>query len=203
LHVIDDASKEDNVPFLLDLWWDCEIETLILCNERRGVMANLNVGTWLSFSDSVVFMDDDVLCPDVEPDWLERGTAAILARPNLAILALNHPGASRKPYAKDDLVTYCKGVGGTFMFVRRRLLMEQPLPHERGNFSPKPTATRCNNARARREAGEKGYDIGYLAHTYCYHFGHESARHPGQTYKGKFVEPLDWGTLEPPAEWAT
>jgi hypothetical protein len=201
LHVVDDGSSEGNADYLITEWKAGRVHDLVLRGGRCGAMANLNAGAWLAFSDPTVFVDDDVLCPDVEPDWLARGTTAILERPNLAILALNHPGASRKPYAQDDAATYCKGVGGTFMFVRRRLLLEQPLPHERGNFSPKPTATRCNNARAKREAGEKGYDIGYLTHTYCYHFGHKSARHPGQRYRGKFVEPEDWKTLAPPKEW--
>jgi len=196
LHVIDDGSDEPNAEYLMELWYEREIETLLLCNERRGAMANLNAGFWMSFSDPMVFTDDDVLCPDVEPDWLARGLAALDARPTLGLLALNHPGAHRRVERVDGEVTICKYVGGTFMFVRRRILQKRHYAHFRGNFGATPTMERCNWCRA------EGLEVGYLTETYCQHIGvDESAIYPGERYKGRDIPPLDPLTLEPPEAW--
>ena len=196
LHVVDDASDEPNVEYLLELWYEREIETLLLCNERRGAMANLNAGYWMSFSDPMVFTDDDVLCPDVEPDWLARGLSVMDRYKNLGILALNHPGANRRVISVDGEVTYCKYVGGTFQFVRRRILQRRHHAHFRGNFGATPTMERCNWCRG------EGLEIGYLTDTYCYHIGvDESAHYPGQRYKGRDIQPVDMQTLEPPEKW--
>jgi glycosyltransferase involved in cell wall biosynthesis len=102
LHVVDDGSTEGNADYLIAEWKAGRVHDLLLRGGRCGAMANLNAGAWLAFSDPVVFVDDDVLCPDVEPDWLERGTAAILARPNLAILA---GGATSRPSRRPRAAT--------------------------------------------------------------------------------------------------
>jgi hypothetical protein len=191
--VIDDDSEEGNQEYLLDLYRERKIHTLVLRSERCGAMANLNLGTWSAFSDPIVFTDDDVLCPDVEPDWLSRGLKAMEKRDNLALLALNHPGARRRILSVDEEVTLCRFVGGTFMFVNRVFIEQWSLPHFRGNFGITPTTKRCHKAAA------LGWDIGYLTETYCYHIGEESEI-TRDNYGGRFVEVGDWTTLEPKAE---
>jgi glycosyltransferase involved in cell wall biosynthesis len=196
LHVIDDASEDDEtLAYLLELHGQGKLANLLLRGRRAGQMANLNVGAWLTFSDPVVLTDDDVLCPDVEPDWLARGLAAMAARPKLGVLALNHPGARRRVVEKNGDVTYCQYVGGTFMFVRRGVLLAAPLPHYRDNFGMTPTTKRCNLTR------KLGWEVGYLTDTYCYHFGKQSVL-SGHEYGGRFIEPVDWKTLKPPERWA-
>jgi len=135
-----------------------------------------------------------VLCPDVEPDWLARGLAAMEERPHLGILALNHPGQPRHPGESDDTVTYCKRVGGTFMFVRRCILEDWHLKHERDNFKNAPTMQRCFRAE------KLGYRIGYLTETYCHHIGGISER-TGKRYPYPMVKPTNPETLEPAFEW--
>lgn len=196
LHVIDDASEGvETLAYLLGLYSRGALANLVLRGRRAGQMANLNIGAWLAFSDPVVLTDDDVLCPDVEPDWLARGLEAMGTRPKLGVLALNHPGARRRVIEKDGNVTYCQYVGGTFMFVRRALLRAAPLPHFRDNFGVTPATKRCNLAR------REGWQVGYLTDTYCYHAGRESVL-SNQRYGGRFVEPVDWRTLRPPERWA-
>jgi GT2 family glycosyltransferase len=193
LHVLDDASDAGNVQFILNEWEAGRVHHVLLRGERCGIMANSNVGAWMAFSDPVVFVDDDVLCPIIEPDWLARGLAAMDERPKLGLLALNHPGARRRSYEQDDTVTYCKYVGATFMFVRRAFLNQYSLPHYRENFGHVTTQFRSQQAR------RNGWTIGYLTETFCYHMGHTSAN--GSEYKGHFIDPLDWETLRPPDRW--
>lgn len=196
LHIIDDASNKESISFLL-AEWNCphgHVSDLLLRRDRAGVRANQNAGVWLSFSDPFVLCDDDVLCPDVEPDWLARGIAEMNMHPELAMLALHHPGAKTKPYQVSGNVTYCRSLGATFLFVRRKFAIEHMLPHEAGDLG-RPMEIRCQIAH------QTGWKIAYLTHTYCYHIGEQSAL-DGKPYKGRFIQPLDWDTLEPPSKWA-
>jgi len=195
LHVVDDASDEGNVEYLLELWRLGKIESLLLRNERHGLVPNLNAGAALTHSDPFVSTDDDVLCPDVEPDWLARGLAAMKRRPKLAVLALNHPGAHRPNQERDREVVYCKWVGGTFAFLRRELACGCPLPHHRRDFGGTPTILRCEKAY------EQGWRVGFLLDTFCHHIGEVSMVHPGDKYHGKLIEPLDWKTFRAAEEY--
>lgn len=195
LHVLDDASTEGNADWLIGEWKAGRVHHLLLHGQRVGAMAQLNQGGWMSFSPVTVFTDDDVLCPDVEPDWLARGWRAMQLRRNIGLLALNHPRANRKKRGVDadyPEITYCGAVGGTFMFVRRGFLKVCPLPHAWGNFGITPTTTRCGRARA------AGFRIAYLTDTYCQHIGKVSVL-TGKEYCGqrRDVFEVDPVTLEP------
>lgn len=194
LHVIDDGSEEGNAEYLYGLFRDGALHTLALRRARCGVMANLNLMRWSTFSDPIVFVDDDILCPDIEPDWLARGLAAMDRYRDVAILALNHPGARRKPQGVVGDVTTCLYVGATFMFVRREFIMHHAHAHFRDNFGMTPTMQRCTWARA------AGHKVAYLTHTYCYHTGLESVL-TGKPTTARDIVPLDWETLEPPEGW--
>lgn len=199
LHVIDDASKSGNVEWLLEQWRVGRIESLLLRGERHGLLPNIIAATWISFSDPFVVTDDDILCPDVEPDWLTRGVRAMQARPRLGLLVLNHPGARRVAlpelqHPKDKEVTYCMAVGGTFAFVRRKLAEEGTLPKRRYDFGTTPAMIRCLATR------NMGYEIGYLRETYCHHIGVASIL-TERNYSKITIEPVDLKTLEPPEKW--
>lgn len=193
VHVIDDCSRDwrmgDTVPMLIDAFRNDLVHHLILRGEHTGVMANLNIGAWSSFSDPTVFVDDDVLCPKLQPDWLHRGIEAMKRRPKLGMLALHHPGAKVKRTERDGIVSYCKSLGGTFLFIRREVLIAHPLPHERGNLD-KPMERRCKDVRA------AGWEIGVLENVYCQHIGDYSVL-TGGPYPGKSIPVKDEDTLEP------
>jgi len=194
LHVIDDRSENDLVRnYLLSLYEQGRIHNLVLRRYQAGQLSNLNVAVWLTYSDPVVLTDDDVLCPDVEPDWLARGRKAMLRRPKLGVLALDHPGAARGDLKRPapDGVTYCSYVGGTFMFVRREVLLTQPLPHHWHDFGTTPTTIRCQQAR------NNGWQIGYLTGTYCEHVGEISVLTNRAYRNSPFIPVKDEKTLEP------
>ena len=199
LHVIDDASKEGNVEWLLEQWRAGKIESLLLRGERHGLLPNLSVATWMTFSDPFVVTDDDILCPDVEPDWLARGVQAMRTRSHLGLLALNHPGAGRKAlpelqHPKDKEVRYCQVVGGTLLFVRRELAEKGILSRRRYDLGVTPGMIRCRVAR------QLEYEIGYLIETYCQHIGVVSIL-TERNYSKITIEPVDLKTLEPPERW--
>lgn len=191
LHVVDDASEEENAQWLFEEWQAGRVHDLLLRQIHCGARANQNAGVWMTFSDPFVLCDDDVLCPDVEPDWLARGVQEMAKHPELAMLALHHPGAKTKSRGTSGNVTYCLSLGATFLFVRRAFA--HMLPHRLGDLG-RPMELRCQAAH------KDGWKIGYLTHTYCYHIGVESVL-DGKPYQGKFIRPIDWDTLEPPTEW--
>lgn len=195
LHVIDDSSTDGTVDYLLSLWREGKICDLILRGRNAGITANYNLANWLSFSDPFVITADDLLCPDVEPDWLSRGVEMMQRRPDLGELDLNNPGAYRVSYQHDGDVVYCEAVGGTFGFIRRALVPHICLSHFINNFDQTGDATRCDKIRA------AGYKVGYLTETFCHHIGKNSVVWGDLPNPSIFVDPLDPITLRPPEEY--
>ena len=192
LFVIDDGSQDPRILDLLSLLYDSDLVHYVhMRPERTGQRANIHLAYRLTASDPVVLVDDDILCPLVVPDWLSRGLNALKRDDRLGMLALNHPGAKRKDRGSSGSVTYCKSLGGTYLFVRRAVLASVPYPERPGDFG-RAIEPLCVSAR------EAGWKLGYLTGTFCYHTGRASVQ-DGQAYKGKFIEPKDWETLEP--EW--
>jgi len=179
---------------------------LLLRRDRCGLRAGHNVGPWLSFSDPFVFTDDDVLCPDLDPDWLARGLVEMEKRPDLGILALDNPARRmlyqsricQPPTEPDGEVTYCPVVGGTFTFVRRAAQEGWNPEHARclpvvAPSLARPCTERCICAK------ENNFRVGYLTNVYCYHFGAVPARDDKE--EERILKPMDMKTLLPPEEW--
>lgn len=185
LHVIDDNSSDRTVDYLLSLWKEGVICDLVLRGYRAGATANKNLSYWLTFSDPFVITSDDILCPDVEPDWLSRGVSAILARPQIGQLDLNHPGSSRIRIGRDDLVSFTQYQGGTFGFIRRSVVPYIMLPHFRNNFGQCEDTIRSDMLRA------NGFALGYLTETFCHHIGVNSEM-TKSVYSG-----VDYGEVDP------
>lgn len=196
LHVIDDGSKQANCVYLYQMFLDMgrPLDSVTLYKDRHGAMSAQNVGVWMSFSDPLVMTDDDVLCPDLEPDWLSHGLAAMRKHKKLAMLCLNHPGAKYKPNGYGSEVVFCESVGATFCFMRRPFVMAHMLPHSPDNHHGRPMERRCKMAH------KNGWQIGYLKNVYCYHTGKHSEL-TGERYGGRFIEPVDWKTLTPPQRY--
>ena len=126
LTVIDDASKDGTQEYLRHMQFKS-----IFLKERVGIPAHLRSMLNLTTSDPIVFTDDDILCPKLDPDWLVRGLNAMETYPKLGILALNLPQCNidnkRKLIQAGPEVSICHYVGGSFVFIRRRVLKKLHL----------------------------------------------------------------------------
>lgn len=194
LHVIDDGSTEHNGA-VADRWHrDGAVASVLHRQRPAGIAANLRALTLITISDPLVFTDDDVLCPDMAPDWLARLLGAMDRRPRLGVLALNNPQCNltnaRHPLREDGEVTLCERVGGTFAMIRRAVLDAVRVP----NGVQSPMRYLC------LEAGKRGFEVGYLTETYCQHIGGRSVRWEGKDYGPLLtqVRPVDSATLVPP-----
>lgn len=201
LHVIDDASEDETRQLVLGLRG--AVASYHRYPERRGIIAHLAALLTLTASDPVVFTDDDVLCPDLSPDWLSRLLKIMDARPAVGVLALNNPqahplvrGDSRHITAREEDLVFCRNVGATFAAIRRNVLRSVRVPADH----PSPMKALCI------EAGRLGWSVGYLPGVYCQHLGIHSQRSadldPVDMAEdlGR-VAPTNPKTLEPPEEY--
>lgn len=195
LQVIDDASKSGNGDYLRQLQADGKIDRARIHTRRVGISSHLRTLERITLSDPIVFTDDDILCPKLDPDWLARGLVAMEMYPNLGMLALNTPGCnvrhSRGHVEPAELVTFCRNIPGSFTFVRRAV-----LPCVPPDGAQSPVKWMC------KEATDRGWRIGYLTHVYAQHTGPVSMR-TGRNWSRdlKEVLPVDPETLEPPEEY--
>lgn len=194
LHVVDDASTEGNARYLRELWAQGRVSSVHLHHRRVGIVAHLRTLTVITTSDPVVLTDDDVLCPQVDPDWLSRGLAAMVDHSEVGILALNNPHCNVRPQRGETepagAVTYCRNVGGTYAFIRRAVL-EQCVP---AGSPMSPMKALCAAATV------AGWRVAYLTDTYCQHIGAVSVRARGRRFEQGLseVQPVNMETLEPP-----
>ncbi len=196
LRVVDDASTEGNAEYLRAEYAAGRVASIHLHRRRVGIASHLRALLRITESDPVVVADDDILCPQLAPDWLARGLAAMEQLPTLGLLALNNPqctlDASRGPKTPVGEVTLCRNVGATFLFVRRAVLAAcQPSDGERS-----PVKRLCLLAAA------AGWQVGYLSDVYCQHIGAVSVRTgTDQGAALALVAPVHPYTLEPADEY--
>jgi len=196
LHVIDDGSTEGNAHYVSELLSEGKLASVLLRSERAGISASLRSIGGMTTSDPVVFTDDDILCPRLDPDWLARGLEAMERYPDLGLLALNQPqcnaGGKRGETTPGAPVTLCRNVPGSFVFARRVVLATCCPP----NKVQSPVKEMCDLATG------QGWQVGYLTHVYCQHIGSRSVR-TGKNLVNllELVPAIDGDTLEPPEEF--
>lgn len=197
LHVIDDASIEANAAYVRGMQAAGLINSLRVTKKRRGIPIVLRLVAKTGQSDPLVFTDDDVLCPLIEPDWLARGLQAMAERPKLGLLALNSPQCNidhkRGPIEPGPVVTVCRNIPGTFVFARRAVLQGCLPPPE----AKSPVKVMCRLAR------EQGWEVGYLTEVFCQHIGSHSIRLNKKDFSRELelVQPIDPKTLAPPEQY--
>lgn len=182
LHIINDGGE---LPEYI------EADTLMLRRENRGIDYNLLAVRGLVSSDIFVLYTDDVMCPAIEPDWLERGLQIIRDYPELGLLGLNEPDTeranSRHVIERGDPITWCARLGGQILFIRREILMACPDDKILGQRSPVKQFCIWAN--------QNGWRSGFLTNVYAWHFGTYSIR------LGENIplpdEPADLMTLRP------
>ena len=193
LMVIDDGSDGEDAAYVQALRERRWVAYVLRRERPAGIAANLRQLLDVAKTDPFVFTDDDVLCPDVAPDWLARLQTAMACRPQLGVLALNDPQCalnnSRGERTPEGDVVLCRNVPGHFILVRRAVLEAISVPD--GVHSPVK--------RLCMEALKAGWQVGYLRDTYCQHIGRYSIRWASKDYRQDLaaVAPVDAKTLEP------
>ena len=198
LTIIDDFSEDGTQEYLRELLATGKVAAIHLHPERRGIEFYLEDHLQLTTSDPIISVDDDILCPELKPDWLAQGLQAMKHHPELGVVALNNPyenWSNRRPWKKPagKHVTYIHAVGGTFAFMRREILQDCVGPDKPVlNKSPMLTLGQ------RVWAHPRGFKVGYLTNVYCQHNQGMSTR-TGRDSTSRLakVPPMNPNTLEP------
>jgi GT2 family glycosyltransferase len=194
--VIDDASSDGTRGYLNNLLNQDKVSKVIFNDVRLGIPANMRTFDKVTSSDPIVFSDDDVLCPKLEPDWLSQGLSVMKKFPKIGLLSLNDPqcnvGDKRGRLKRYDRFTFCRNIPGHFVFVRREVLNKIKV----ADRETSPVKAMCFKAPS------IGYKVAYLNNVWCQHIGVVSVRNKKDLGKElSLVNPINLGTLEPPDKY--
>jgi glycosyltransferase involved in cell wall biosynthesis len=183
LHFIDDGSTEQYLPHNV-------ADSILTRRQNAGAFANLMALKGITQSEIIVTVDDDVLVPDVKPDWLARGLE-IIKDPGFGMFSLNDASTkqrnSRHVIERGDLVTTCGRLDGPIMFIKRHLLFDCPKHLMEGQQTPAKQLSVF--------ACRQGLKVGFLTSTYSWHFGTWSARTNEDISHIILPEPVDLKTF--------
>ena len=197
LTIIDDCSSDGTQQYLHKLHTMGKVAAIHLRPERTGIKRYLEEHLQLTTSDPLISVDDDILCPQLKPDWLSQGLRIMKHHPELGVMALNNPyenWSNRRPWKTPaGEVTYIHAVGGTFAFMRRKILRDC-VGADKPVLSKSPMLTLCQRVWAH----PKAFKVGYLTNVYCQHNQGMSTR-TGRDSSSRLakVPPMNPNTLEP------
>jgi hypothetical protein len=201
LYIIDDASTEGNAEYLKMLRAEGKLAGLVLRSKSEPIGANWNAASQMVTSDVLVFTDDDVLCPKLDPDWLSRGLAAMARYRKNGLLALEDPSAVHaiRVLGLAGPLTLCDRTGAHLAFIRRDLMRSIIIPPVGQTLERVPIRAQSQalDRAWSRAVWSRGYSVAYLTGVYCQHIGNISER-LDQDLSSRAIEPIDADTLEPP-----
>jgi hypothetical protein len=206
LYIIDDASTDGSAAYLAEQFTQGQLAGLKLRSRSEPISANWNTAPQMAQSDVMVFTDDDVLCPKLQPDWLEQGLKMMQQHRKLGMLALNNPTANAvhaiEIFRRAGPITICDRVGAHLALIRRELMNSIVIPpagKKLGGVTVSADSKGLDRAWS-NAIHERGYSVAYLTQVYCQHIGSRSIRN-GRNLQARNVEPVDGDTLEPPVKF--
>lgn len=165
LTVVDNGSEDGTRDLLIEYYQGGMIENLILLDRNYGLEHARNTALRHIHSEYCVFFDNDLLCPDLEPDWLSQELALIKKYPEFGCLALRPQvivGVNEAEIFKDGKeVAENNHVGATFMMFRTDLLKEVKWNDDFTN--------RVADWRMGDLLKAKGLKMGWTRDIYCQH----------------------------------
>ncbi len=169
LIVADNGSTDGTPDYLLTLQKEGKIDTLILLGRNYGLEHARQIALTHVQSKYHVYFDNDLVCPDLEPDWLSQEIAMMEKYPDYGAMAM-HPqllvGAAIDLSPTAPEIIENNHVGATFLIMRTELMKEAGW-----------RTTFTNRVADWYYAGkfhEKGFKSGWIRDLWCYHFFHKN-----------------------------
>lgn len=162
LTVVDNGSKDITPSYLLNLKAKGKIGNLILLDRNYGLEYARNTALRHIHSKYCVFFDNDLLCPDLEPDWLSRLQDLMEKNSEYGCIALRPQvlvGAVEKDASQEVIEN--NHVGATFMMFRTDLLKDVKWDDKFTN--------RVADWRMGDLLKEKGLKMGWARDIRCHH----------------------------------
>lgn len=206
--VYDNASDLDTVQYLKECLETSLVSNVIFDTENSGCLKPKIMFHELASQDAwYVVNDNDIIPPDLTPDWLEQMVAIMEAHPDVALLTPQLPPVwLQEPYEKRGDIVLCKAVGNTFKLVRRSAIPVDELKQVTDRYGD--DGILCALLRG------KGWKIAYASNMYCYNlerskidYGYTKEQLQQDPRKQGYdldstkynYEPKSWKTLEPPS----
>lgn len=179
LHVIDNASTDGSINYLMQLYSNGSIQRLVLNDYNTGMVMPKAQAVSLCSSPIFIITDCDVLPPERKGGkcWLTESIERMETDKNLFAMTLAISKAKAKPWASVNGINYCRLMGQTFQFFRQEVFEsmggEPPIymperkcddDKEQPLFSPVDTRI-CNLIT------QAGYRVGYTDDLWGDHIG--------------------------------
>lgn len=164
LTVVDNGSQDGTVEYLLDLKRKGKIDNLILLDRNYGLEYARNTALRHIHSPECVFFDNDLICPDLSPDWLAQELELKRRHPEYGCIALRPQiliGADNNKFNVPDEIVENNHVGATFMMFDTKILSELGWDDIFTN--------RVADWRLGDLLKDRGLKMGWCKDLFCYH----------------------------------
>lgn len=189
LTVVDNGSTDGTQYILAQLKDEKKIDNLILLDKNYGLEYARNTALRFLHSDYCVFFDNDLLVPNLEPDWLSQQIALMQKHPEYGCIALRPQvlvgAVEQNP---DTEVIENNHVGATFMMFKTELIKQVAWDDVFTN--------RVADWRLGDILKEKGLKMGWARDIRCYHIFGKNGNWGYNEDTPHFHRPI-W----PPSEW--
>jgi len=164
-----------NEGFLIDHAHECFL--VIDAGVNMGIHAAWQIALALAQSDYFITTDNDILCPDLDPDWLTQLVHLMDARPDFGAIALQpHQFIGLEPsrHPNDGEILYTPMTGAVLRLMRRDAVWKaggwERVVRSSRNHEESTICSRLSTA---------GYKFGYASKLKAFHmFGTEGESDP-------------------------
>jgi len=164
LTVVDNGSTDGTRELLMNWYKEGLIANLILLDRNYGLEYVRNTALRHLHSEYCVFFDNDLLCPDLKPDWLIQELALLKKHPEYGCIALRPQilvGARNNLWDGVSEIIENNHVGATFMMFKTSLLKEVKWDDQFTN--------RVADWRLGDILKSRGLKMGWTQFIYCNH----------------------------------
>lgn len=206
--VYDNASDLETRSYLQNCLQSNLISNVIFDNVNSGCLKPKIVFHSLVGQDEPFYVvsDNDILPPDLTPDWLEQMVTIMENNPDVALLTPQLPPVwLQEPYQRRGNIILAKAVGNTFKMCRRFAIPEE--------FKQVTDRYGDDGVLCKLLSG-RGWKIAFAADLFCYNlertidsYGYTKDQLAADPRKFGYdpdskkhnYDPEDWKTLKPPS----
>lgn len=172
--VVDNCSTDGTQDYLVSLKRDKVIGHLILLEENYGIHMAKNYGLSLVRSEPYyIDTDNDLLCPKLEPDWIEQLKGLMDRNPEYGAIACTPQaliGSGKGGFEEGPEVIKMGHVGAHLRMMRTKAVRDV------GGWERKWDAKRnSEDGWIATQLGKLNLDVGYARDIHCWHqFGDDN-----------------------------
>jgi len=192
LIVVDNGSADGSAEWLVDALGEGLVDELLLLDENCGIHWAWNAGLDMVDSARFVTTDNDIICPDLEPDWLSQLISLMDRNPDFGSISLRpQVFVGGIPGWSDDCEVVEVPWAGAVLRIMRTDVVKDAGGWERIKRKGRDSEERWIAGRLH----EAGYKVGIARDIFAWHmFG------KAWGYKNLSIEDQGHRRMSPPSE---